>query len=94
MTEAELLIRVKKGLGISGTYQDDTLQLHIAEVKEFLKDAGVPLSTINSDASVGVIIRGVSDIWNYKSGEVKFSDYFMKRTIQLAIRPLEVVENV
>lgn len=94
MTEAELLIRVKKGLGVSGSYQDDTLQLHIAEVKEFMKDAGVAQTTIDSDASVGVIIRGVSDLWNYKSGDVKFSDYFMKRVIQLAIRPVEVTADV
>ena len=33
MTDSELLKKVKTGLSVSGTYQDDTLQLYIDEVK-------------------------------------------------------------
>lgn len=91
MTESEILIHVKKGLGFTGSYQDDMLKLHIQEVKAFLKDAGVSQTTIDSADSVGVITRGVNDLLNLQSGEVRFSDYFMKRAIQLAIRPAEVV---
>jgi hypothetical protein len=36
MTDAEILSHVKKGLGIVGTYQDDTLNEYIAEVKAFM----------------------------------------------------------
>jgi len=93
MTGAELLIKVKKGLGVSGSYQDDTLQLHIDEVKAFMKDAGVSQATIDSDASVGVIIRGVTDLWNLGSGAAKFSDHFNYRVIQLAAIP-KVTTNV
>lgn len=88
MAEADLLTKVKSGLGVTGSYQDATITIYIDEVKAFMKDAGVPDATINSDASVGVIIRGVADLWNLSSGDVRFSDYFMKRVIQLAIKPV------
>lgn len=98
MAEAELNIldQVKKGLGITGNYHNDMLQIHIEEVKSYMIDSGVKKSVVDSAASVGAIIRGVSDLWNFQSGEVKFSDYFMKRVIQLAaIAPVaEVVNDV
>ena len=79
MTDAELLTKVKLGLfgSASGTWRDDMLQV-------FMKDAGVPETVISSNAAVGCIVLGVSDLWNYNSGGVKFSDYFNKRVIQLA----------
>ncbi len=73
---------VKNSLGISGTYQDNTLNQYIAEVKAFLVDAGVPKSSITS----GVIARGVADLWNYGAGEGKLSSYFMMRATQLAVK--------
>jgi len=84
MAEVELLTKVKTGLGITGSYQDETIKLYIAEVKAFMKDAGASDATVGSDASVGVIIRGVADLWNLESGTVKFSDYFRMRVTQLA----------
>ena len=42
MEEQELLDKCKKGLGITGTYQDDTLKIYIDEVKEYMLGAGVP----------------------------------------------------
>lgn len=86
ITNAELLIKIKSGLGITGNYQDDTIQVYIDEVKEFMKDAGVDIQVVNDTASVGCIMRGVADLWNYSSGGVKFSDYFIKRVIQLACK--------
>ena len=83
MTEAELLIKIKNGLGITGTYQDETLKIYIDEVKSYLSDAGVKSNVLDSSASVGVIIRGVSDLWNYGSGNGKLSEYFIQRAIQL-----------
>lgn len=83
MTDEELLNAVKSGLGITGTYQDETLLLYIDEVKNYLDDAGVSSEIISSSASVGVIIRGVSDLWNYGMGTAKFSEYFYERAIQL-----------
>ncbi len=77
-----LLDDVKSALGITGSYQDDTLNAYIAEVKEFLKDAGVSEANITS----GVIARGVSDLWNYGAGEGKLSPYFIMRASQLALK--------
>lgn len=79
----ELLIKVKNGLGITGDYQDDTLSIYIDEVKDFMHGAGVSDATINSNKSIGVITRGVSDLWDYGSGSTGLSPYFKERIVQL-----------
>lgn len=95
MTDAELLTKVKTALGITGTYQDATLSLYIEEVKNYLIDAGVSLQILDSSASVGVIIRGVSDLWNYGMGTVSLSEYFMQRVIQLKLsKSSQVLEEL
>lgn len=86
MTNAELLAKLKSGLGITGTYQDDTLQVYIDEIKAYLASAGVKQSVIESEASVGCIIRGVADLWNYGSGNANLSPYFVQRMIQLSMK--------
>lgn len=91
MTEDELLQSVKMALNITGTYQDNTLKMYINDVKYYMADAGVRGDIINSEASVGVIARGVSDLWNYGNGSTTFSEYFYQRVIQLVVRT--VVES-
>lgn len=73
---------VKNALGVTGSYQDATLQSYIDEVTAFLVDAGVASKNITS----GVIARGVADLWNYGAGEGKLSQYFMQRAAQLALK--------
>lgn len=85
MTDAELLEKVKSGLGITGTYQDETLKIYIDEVEEYLLDAGVNPKILSSPAAVGVITRGASDLWNYGAGDAKLSEYFMQRASQLRL---------
>ena len=87
MTDAELLIKVKTAIfgSASGEWRDATLQVYIDEVKAFMKDAGVSENVINSEASVGCIVMGVNDLWNYASGGVKLYDYFKMRVTQLAM---------
>ena len=75
-----MLTKVKTALGITGSYQDDTIQTYIDEVLEYLKDAGVQEKAITP----GLVARGVTDLWNYGSGEGKLSTYFMQRATQLA----------
>lgn len=94
MTDSELLAKVKSGLGVSGTYQDETLQIYIDEVKEFMKNAGVAPSTIDGSESVGVIIRGVADLWNYGAGSTELSQYFLQRVTQLAYKVIDEGANV
>lgn len=83
MTDSELLEKVKSALGISGTYQDPTLSIYIAEVKEYLEQAGVSEKTLKSEKVVGIVSRGVADLWNYGSGNAQLSLYFMQRAAQL-----------
>lgn len=85
MADADLLSKVKTGLGIFGEYQDETLTIYIEDVKAFMISAGVPREVADSSASVGCILRGVADLWNYGSGSVGFSDYFKMRVTQLAM---------
>lgn len=73
---------VKNALGITGDYQDSTLQMWMDEVVAVLKDAGVSESTM----TVGIIARGVSDLWNYGAGDGKLSPYFMQRATQLSYK--------
>ena len=81
-TTSALLNSVKTALGITGTYQDETISTYIDEVVSFLKDSGVTTANVTS----GIVARGVSDLWNYGAGEGKLSDYFMKRAIQLSYK--------
>lgn len=82
MTTAEILVEVKKALGVTTNYQDGTLMTYINEVIEFMRSAGVKDPT--STAAVGCISRGVADLWHYGAGEAKLSEYFKMRVIQLA----------
>jgi predicted metal-dependent peptidase len=84
MTDNELLTKVKDGLGITGNFTDNTIKIYIGEVKQALIAAGVKRSVVESEKSVGCILIGVNDLWNYSAGGTKFSDYFEKRAIQLA----------
>lgn len=73
---------VKAALGVTGDYQDSTLQVYYNEVVAFLNDAGVAADKITP----GIIARGVSDLWNYGGAEGKLSEYFIQRASQLAYK--------
>lgn len=77
-----MLDDVKTALGITGDYQDATIQVYINEVIAFLVDAGVSQANITS----GIVARGVSDLWNYGGAEGKLSEYFMQRAAQLSYK--------
>ena len=76
------LDQIKSALGITGTYQDDTLTVYMNEVIAFLHDAGVSDANMTS----GIVARGVSDLWNYGGAEGTLSDYFMQRAAQLSYK--------
>lgn len=73
---------VKQALGITGSYQDNTLKAWINETVAFLQDAGVSEDAITP----GIVARGVADLWNYGAGDGKFSTYFMQRATQLSYK--------
>ena len=82
----EILKKVKSSLGITGTYQDTTIKEYINEVMQFLIDGGVSKSVVESEENVGIITRGVADLWNYGSGGTSLSPYFIQRASQLALK--------
>ena len=82
ISRAEMLAKVKNALGITGNYQDDTISEYIDETIGFLTDAGVAEANITS----GIVARGVSDLWNYGSGDGTLSTYFMQRAAQLSYK--------
>ena len=84
MTDTELLTKVKTALLIGGNYHDEMLKVYIDEVKEFLKSAGVVDEILQSEKIVGIVSRGVSDLWNCGAGAGTLSPYFMQRAAQLA----------
>lgn len=77
-----MLTDVKNLLGITGTYQDDTIQGYINEVVAFLVDSGIP----SADITPGIVARGVADLWNYGGNTGKLSEYFMQRAAQLGLK--------
>lgn len=76
------LSTVKSALGITGSYMDSTLTAWINETVAFLTEAGVSEANITS----GLVARGVADLWQYGSGDGKFSTYFMQRATQLSYK--------
>lgn len=83
MTNIELLTHIKSGLMITGNAFDDALLLHANEVKEYLLNAGVPSTVVDSDKSIGIITRGVADLWTNDSPSL--SSYFHERVSQMVI---------
>lgn len=86
MADAVLLGKVKNALGITGSYMDDTVSIYIDEVTSYMENAGVAPNL--AIASVGVIARGVNDLWNNNSGQGKLSPYFYDRVTQLAMESI------
>ena len=85
---------VKNLLGITGTYQDKTLDAYAQEVIAYMVDAGVEQTTAESAESVGVVARGISDLWNLGSGGASLSQYFRERVMQLAFKTKGSADNV
>lgn len=84
MTDAAILNGVKSALGVTGNFMDTTISLYIDEVTDYMANAGVNAALIT--ASVGVIARGVNDLWNNNAGNGKLSPYFYDRVSQLVLK--------
>jgi len=87
LTDEQRLRRVKNALGVTGEYQDDTLEEYICDVMDMLRDAGVRAAVVDSDKALGAISRGVSDLWNLGAGGGVLSPVFFQRVVQLAYAP-------
>lgn len=78
-----MLEQVKKLLGITGKYQDETISGWIDEIKQLMIDGGIPSSIINDVKSAGVIAKGIDDLYFQKTD---LSNYFWQRATQLAYK--------
>lgn len=76
MTDEEILAKVKTGLSVGGTYNDNTLRIKAMAVKQYMLNAGVTQEQLETDLGIATLTVGVSDLWNLNSGEVKFSFAF------------------
>lgn len=87
MAEVDYLAECKKGLNIpvESSAFDGTLNQKLLAVKMFMKNAGVSDENMANDLAVGVIVMGVTDLWELKSGEIKFSPVFFTLVNQLAM---------
>lgn len=85
MADANLIKAVKLARGMTGTFEaeDARLNIEIDEVIGLMVDGGISQKVANSEASAGVIAKGIEDI-KYNNG--KLSDFFWKRAIQLAYK--------
>ena len=84
MADAAILAGVKAALVVTSDFMDTTISVYIDDVTDYMSGAGVPDSVIA--ASVGVIARGVNDLWTASSGDAKYSPYFYDRVSQLVLR--------
>ncbi len=84
MADAAILAGVKAALGVTSDFMDTTISIYIDDVTDYMSGAGVPDSVIAT--SVGVIARGVNDLWTASSGDAKYSPYFYDRVSQLVLR--------
>ena len=78
-----MLDQVKKLLGITGKFQDETIQGWIDEIKQLMIDGGIPSSIVDDVKSAGVIARGIDDVYFQKTD---LSNYFWQRATQLAYK--------
>lgn len=87
MTDAELLIECKVGLNIQpeSTAFDGVLTQKLLVVKSYMKRAGVVDEKMIDDIAVGILVMGVTDLWNAEGGGVKFSPAFYTLLGQLAM---------
>lgn len=86
-TDSELTTEIKNRLGITGDYHNDLLLAYANDVKAFMLSGGVSSDITNGSESIGVIARGVADLWNFGTGNGKFSEVFFQRVAQLALTP-------
>ena len=72
---------IKTALGITGEYFDELLSIYMDTAKAYLRNAGVSDENMN----VGVVARGVADLWNYGAGKGEWSQVFIDMASQLAL---------
>lgn len=88
-----LVEEIKTRLLITGNYHDSLILAYARDVKEYLHSAGIPAAVVNSGVSVGIISKGVSDLWNRGLEDGILSGFFRERVIQMKYTKWGVIDN-
>lgn len=75
MNDTEMLVKVKKGMGVTGPYQDNKIKVDMEEAISYLVDAGAKRDNITP----GLVARTISDL----RIQDKPSEYVQQRAVQL-----------
>ena len=89
MSDDELLQEIKTRLAITDTYHDKMLTCFIQDTKDYLISVGITEELLSNSKALGLLARGVVDLWNNKPSDGKFSQVFYQRAIQLRAEVLE-----
>lgn len=89
MTDDEILQEVKIRLAITDTYHDKLLSSFIQDTKDYLTSVGITDEILTDKKALGILARGVVDLWNNKPSDGEFSKVFYQRAIQLRAEVLE-----
>ena len=89
MSDDEILQEIKTRLSITDSYHDQLLSSFIQDTKDYLKSVGITDELLNDKKSLGILARGVVDLWNNKPSDGEFSKIFIQRAIQLRAEVLE-----
>ena len=92
MTDDELLVKVKAGMGISGSALDAKLLMHVKAAKGLMTNYGVAAEEIESDLGIQCLTAGVQDLLNPVPGGMNFSPATLMILQQLHHVSLEEVE--
>jgi len=90
MSDLDLVIECKKSLKQTADDFDNLILQKISFVKAYMSGAGVSDVMIETDTAMGLIVLAVTDLWELKSGEVKFSPIFKTLMLQLQMDSLEL----
>lgn len=89
MTDDEILQEIKTRLSVTDTYHDKMLSCFIQDTKDYLKSVGITDEILADKKALGILARGVVDLWNNKPSDGEFSKIFYQRAIQLRAEVLE-----
>lgn len=76
MTDNDILVKVKAGIGITGTSLDTKLLQLLAAVKAYMTNYGITTTQIEASLGIQCMTVGVQDLLNASPGEAKFSIAF------------------
>lgn len=83
MTPDEHYQKCLDACGFSKDTHGTVIQPFYDDALQFLNGAGVPEEILQTDETVGCVVRYIIDTYNYNSGTVGLSDFFFQRLRQL-----------